>query len=120
MKSVTLEIEAIGLYQKISYLGSMIKVKSRKPPWVAEILDFDDFGNYRFIREFVDPMVDYTRSNSVGSRGIYYYFHLFPGKLYEISGYETWEKNYRYFARVYDGQLIEMTKEEAIVWLSNF
>lgn len=116
-RSVTLKLEAIGLYSKVRIEGcSHFNARTGKAPWVAEIPYFDD--KYIFKRWFLQGMCDYTESNSVGSRGIYYYFHCFPGPIYETWHKKTWKKEERYFFRVVGNEIKRLEKIEVIRCLS--
>lgn len=86
-------------------------------PWVAEILGTDD--RYEFERRFLHGFRDYSRANSVGSRGIYEVFDLEPGKVYEINEFTSWRGRDRRFSRVSGLELQRITKEEVLVWLGS-
>lgn len=87
-----------------------------KPPWVACLTGLcDKFG---FKRKFQTYYKDYSRANSTGSRGIYIYFALDPG-VYEIHERTTWKRTRRYFVRVENMQIAEITREKAIRCLAN-
>ena len=117
---IVLELEAIGLRMKTSIANRTTNIRTdKKPPWVAKIIDFDTFGNFTFEREFLKPMVDYSRSNSVGSRDIYYYYHLYENNMYEIFEHSSWKHTSRYFAIIQGHNLIKKEKKDAILWISN-
>lgn len=78
-------------------------------PWVARVTGLRRDGSFE--RQFLEGRKDYSQANSVGSRGIYYHYHLPPG-LYEVNHPETWKRCRRYFARVAGGILSEITEEE--------
>lgn len=88
------------------YLG---RDKSR--PWVARLIGFDE--RLSFTREFVRGQIDYSRANSVGSRGVYLYFPLKDG-IYEVNARETWKRTRRYFLRVEDAKMDEISREEVV------
>jgi len=84
--------------------------------WVAHIASIRG----RIIeRRFLRPNVDFSRSNSVGSRGVYFYFWLEERKIYEVSAPISWRNTDRYFCRVENGQRIRMEKDEAEQWLKD-
>jgi hypothetical protein len=85
--------------------------------WAAEITGLDP--KYGFARKFLKPSVDYSEANSVGSRGVYRYYWLEEGKVYDVSSPKSWKRTDRYFCRVEDGNLIEMGKDEVKEWLKN-
>lgn len=78
-------------------------------PWVARLHGLDE--KYGFAREFVVGMRDYTFANAIGSRGIYEYFALEDG-LYEVN--ECIKLGYarRYFIRVENAEITEISHEE--------
>lgn len=80
-------------------------------PWVAKITGLDD--RFGFKREFQRGTRDYSQANSTGSRGIFCYYPLKPG-LYEINERLSWKRTKRWFARVEDCKITEITKEEVI------
>jgi len=85
--------------------------------WAAEITGLDP--KYRFARQFLKPTVDYSEANSVGSRGVYRYYWLEEGKVYDVSHPKSWKRTDRYFCRVDDRELIEIDKDEVLEWLKN-
>jgi hypothetical protein len=78
-------------------------------PWVARITGFDD--HYVFAREFIRGIKDYTFANSTGSRGIFAYYPLKPG-IYEVNERISWRNHRRYFIRVENTEITEISKEE--------
>lgn len=79
-------------------------------PWVARIDGRDQRYGYR--RTFERGRKDYSRSNSVGSRGVYLHFALHPG-LYEVYERTSWRGSRRYFLRVDDsGHKVELAKSD--------
>jgi hypothetical protein len=52
-------------------------------PWVARVVGWAVNGSP--LREFIKGLKDYSAANSVGSRGVYMFFILTPGHLYEIN-----------------------------------
>lgn len=125
---VTLSIEAIGddLHQLFRRFGPdlagthisperkirlLLEYHQRRGhrPWVARITGLLRDGTLE--RRFLDGRKDYSQANSVGSRGIYYHYHLPPG-LYEVNHPEIWKRCRRYFARVAGGVLSEIPEEE--------
>ena len=85
------------------------------PPssWVAEITGLDP--KYKFKRQFLSYKKDYSRANSVGSRGVYAIYILESGKMYDIKDHKD-----RYYCRVDDdGNLIKLTESEVKKWLKD-
>lgn len=70
----------------------------RRRAWVAEIVGYED--KFYYARRFLRPVVDYSDANSVGTRGVYRYYWLELGKIYDVSEPLTWRKTDRYFCRV--------------------
>lgn len=79
--------------------------------WVARITGLDP--KYGFKREFLQPTRDYSQANSTGSRGIYAYYALPPG-IYEVNHRETWKRVRRYFCKVENLEIVEISKEDVI------
>jgi hypothetical protein len=91
------------------------KVPTRKP-WVSRITGYG--RKYKFERIFIDGKLDYSEANGPGSRGVYLYFHLTNG-LYEISSWDGWKSQDRYFCRVEGSSLTRMSLEEIEAWIEN-
>lgn len=85
--------------------------------WVAEINGKDD--TYKYKRQFLRGKKDYRYANSRGTRGVYAYYILDEGKLYEVSDPKTWRHSDRYFCTVKDGQIVKLTEQEVEEWLKN-
>lgn len=94
------------------YSGMLGRDKSR--PWVARLIGLD--VQHGFAREFLRGQIDYSQSNSVGSRGIYLYFALKDG-VYEVNERTSWTKVRRYFILVDGAEYVEVAKEEVLQWL---
>jgi len=84
-------------------------------PWVARLTGLD--AKYGFAREFVHGQRDYSQANSVGSRGVYEYIPLKDG-VYEVNERLTWKRTRRYFIRVQDAQITEISRDEVVECLS--
>ena len=78
-------------------------------PWVARLRGLDE--RYGFAREFIVGMRDYGLANSLGSRGVFEYFALESG-LYEINECIKLGRARRYFIRVKDTAITEISREE--------
>jgi hypothetical protein len=99
-------------FDKTLFTGGWKKTQ----PWVARIVGFDPKYHYR--REFVRAQSrDYSRANSVGSRGVYAYYVLGDG-IYEVNERMTWKRTDRYFAQVSNGTITRITQEEVDEWLN--
>ena len=87
---------------------------SERPPypWVAKITGTDK--RYGFARVFMQGNRDYSRANSIGSRGVYVYYPLEPG-IYEVNQQLTWHRWQRYFLVVdKDANKQKVTKDVVI------
>lgn len=84
-------------------------------PWVAEIVGVNENG--RPERRFLDGQKDFSEANGIGSRGVYYYYHLLPGRTYEVREILSWTKDRRYFCRVEGDRIIEVERGEAFACL---
>lgn len=78
--------------------------------WVARVkIDPSGWVDRCFLRP---SAIDYSRANSVGSRGVYKCFWLDERSYYEVSSPESWRGTDRYFCEVINGKVVRMTKEE--------
>lgn len=121
MKGV-LGAEAIGLtpQEERTFQGFGLKdwANRRNRPWVAELLGFDLRYTYR--REFVRPKIDYTHANSRGTRGVWFWWTLDSGRVYEARYRSTWTQwHHRWLTVTADGDLKDLTEEEVRQWLSD-
>jgi hypothetical protein len=129
-----LELEVIGddmfIFQAFRRRGQTVRHLSLKQeidlikygdhhlkPWVARITGLDE--KFGFKREFLRyDQKDYSRANSVGSRGVYQYYVLSDG-LYEVNRRTGWRSLHRYFMRVDGERMTELGREEVIACLKN-
>lgn len=81
-------------------------------PWVARITGVRSDGG--LCREFIDGQKDFSEANGIGSRGVYYYYHLHPGAVYEVRELINWTRDRRYFCRVDGGRIVEISRTEAV------
>lgn len=84
--------------------------------WVAEIRGRS--RKYGLARAFIRGKKDYSEANSVGSRGVYIYYFLEPGRYYEVSEPRSWRHTERYFAKVRGGKVVRVDEEELEQWLA--
>lgn len=127
----TLKIEAFGdnnrqsekLWRSIldgvkDGLGEAVLGKPPTPYWVAEIVGAHP--KYRYERVFVSGKKDYANANGAGSRGVFAWFILESGKMYEVKKQTSWKSFDQYFCRVAGTCDIErMSKEEVDEWIKN-
>ena len=126
----SLKLEAIGddlrqtlrLWRNIADLaapglGDVVIGSTPSRAWVAWITGPD--ARYRWKREFLRGRKDYTDANGVGSRGVYVWYTLESGKVYEVQAPVTWKRDERYFCRVTDdGEIVGIEESEVPEWLS--
>lgn len=106
----SLKLERIGDNSDYGVVGRLVGYSHPKP-WVARIIGSD--LHYKFKRVFLKPKVDYTHSNSKGTRGVYYYFILESGEAYEVYDMINWTKRDRYFCTVkWNGDIMRLKEAE--------
>lgn len=91
------------------YLG-----RDQSRPWVARITGRN--GRFGFARTFMQGQIDYSQSNSTGSRGVYLYYAL-PDGIYEVNGRTSWRGVRRYFIMVEGAEYVEIEKKEVEQWV---
>lgn len=108
-----LELEKFAVAPGSQYRGQL----AGNAPWVALIKGLT--GNGYFIREFIRCDVDYSRANSVGSRGVFGYYPLRSGRIYEVAARLTWKRIDQYFCYVNsnDGEIKRITRQEVLAAL---
>jgi len=126
-----LKIEAIGddtdqlLQFFTNYTNSLCpglgdKTFGAKPKpsyWVAQITGFHKVYNYE--RVFLKGKKDYAHTNRNGSRGIYIYYLVESGNLYEVKRPISWKKEERfYFIITEDGEIQKVDKEYVDQWIN--
>lgn len=85
-------------------------------PWVARILG--PSVKFEFEREFLKPSKDYRFANSSGSRGVYWFYQV-PEGFIEVQELLAYTKSRRYFARVENLTVKEITKLELLTCLAS-
>ena len=123
----TLKIEAIGdnSYQMMrsycsiansasSGMGALLA--SPEPPyWVAIVYDKTPTG---YLKNLLPGKKDYVKSNSVGSRGVFIWYILLSGYVYEVSAPVSWKRTKHYFCTVTDdGDIVEISREDVDEWI---
>lgn len=88
-------------------------------PWVAELTGVMLSGE--FLRRRLKPKADYTHANSRGTRGVWFFWTLECGPVYQAR-YRTdfgdhWHE--RIMTVAPDGQILAVTEEEARAWLAS-
>jgi len=85
--------------------------------FVAEITGVSK--KFKWDRRFLRGNKDYARSNSSGSRGIFIYYTLESGKIYEVKEPASWKSFDRYFCYVNSsGDIIKILESEILEWLT--
>ena len=65
-----------------------------------------------FVYDTLKPQLDYSRANSIGTRGVYAYYILTENALYEISAPLSWKRVDHYYCRIANDEIIRMTRDE--------
>lgn len=95
-------------------LGDVTFGKPAKTYWVAQITGVD--LKYKYARQFLRGKKDYTHANRKGSRGVFVYYLLESGNLYEVKK----SSKRRLFCIVDDdGDIIEVDKEYVDKWIND-
>lgn len=81
-------------------------------PWVAEIRGLN--SQIGFDRVFLRGVKDYSQSNGSASRGVYLYFYLDDGKIYEVHEPRGWKKFDRYFVRYNGFEKETLSRDEVL------
>lgn len=95
-------------------LKEQARYESRPKAWVARIVDMDP--RHMFSREFMRGKRDYAEASGTGARGVYRWFELPEGDVYEVSAPQSWKHADRYFAISTRGALRRMELDEVIEW----
>ncbi len=79
--------------------------------FVAEITGFHP--KFKYERKFLQCKKDYKNANSKGSRGVFAFYILESGKIYDVLDPYSWKNSHRYFCIVDElGNIEILTKEE--------
>ena len=118
-QTVALKLEAIGYetgnwIRAVSLLFDGEDYKPRRP-WVAKIIGEDP--KYKYKRSFIRHRVSFEEASKSGNRGVYFFYDLSPGHIYEVHQLVSNKNSCRYFCRVEDSELIDLTEEEVKTWL---
>lgn len=85
--------------------------------WCDELIPQCEGAVYR--REPLRGKRDYAEANGSGTRGVFVYYTVESGHLYEVSAPLTWKHTDRYYCIVDDaGRIVRLSEEEARAWLS--
>ncbi|MFA7121499.1 MAG: hypothetical protein WC277_08445 [Bacilli bacterium] len=125
----TLKLELIGGREPTSFLiprrvlnaaspgmGDTLIGKPDPLLWVAEIVGTD--AKYGYARRFLRGDYDYSHANAKGTRGIFVWFLLESGRVYDVKSPFSWSRTERYFCRVTsDGDIEKISQEDVEAWL---
>lgn len=118
----SLKIEAIGddTEQFIARVRKQSRSLARdfvgdipRRSWCAEIVGRDP--RYGYQRVFLRCRRDYRETNSKGSRGVYKFYILESGHIYEVSAPKSWRHVDRYFCKVTEDGTIERLAQDNLV-----
>lgn len=86
-------------------------------PWVTEIVGREDSA--KLVRRSLLANWQRKDANSKQTRGVYLWFILESGRLYEVRACQSWRSTRRYFCTVSeDGAIYELTPEQAAEWVN--
>jgi len=95
-------------------LGDVVVGGFARPYWAAQIVGRDP--QYKYARQFLKSKKDYTHANSKGSRGVFVYYLLESGYVYEV----RLPKRGRGFYIVDEqGDIVEVDKDYVEQWINN-
>lgn len=110
------------LWERISDMilpgsGALFRLPSNRP-FVARLTGLDK--RFGFQREFQRFKLDYSRANSIGSRGVFavYLIDADPSDVFEIREQTSWRSVDRRFCRFVNGDEVRINREEVIRCLS--
>ena len=69
------------------------------------------------LRFFLRGSTDYSRANSKGSRGVYLWYWLEEGKLYDVYSFVSWGRADRRYVLCDSAGIHRVDKTEALAWL---
>jgi len=72
-----------------------------------------------FREEWLTGYSDYSKGNSVGSRGVYRDYMLEGEKIYHVMAPESWKRTDDYFCRIVNCEIIRMTIKEVFQWFTS-
>lgn len=110
---------AIGDALGVTMRGGRPVDECNPRPWVAEIVG--PHPVYRWERRFLRPRWDYSRANGAGTRGIWWWWTLESGRIYEARYRTSWGSGMhrRLMTVGVDGDLVDLTEEEVEAWVSD-
>jgi hypothetical protein len=71
-----------------------------------------------FLKEPVPAQRDYSQANGMGSRGVYAYYLVDEGPVYEVIKPVSWNRSDHYYAQYYQGNEMRLDIEEVFKCLA--
>lgn len=105
---------------KLEYFGWDQKSPLYSPPkpWVARLTGYSELTN-KFKHEFVSGQIDFSESNSKGSRSVFLFFWLESGWVYLVRERVSWRRSVDWYAAISeDGDVVKIKREDAVLCLS--
>jgi len=99
-------------------LGGRARDPVNPRPWVAEIVGV--CPRYRFERVFLPPRIDYSNASSTGNRGVWFWWTLSSGRVYEAWRKTSWRygRDRQFMSVTEEGDIRILSEEEVIAWLN--
>ena len=117
----TIGVEAVGLdpgrEHQYRRLGIDREMWRRTRPWLAEVT-VDAGGRLR--RRFLRAKVDYRRADRQGRRGVWYWWVIDEGRVYQLQHWPhgTEAAPVRRWVRAVAGEVVDIPAEEVWSWLA--
>lgn len=86
--------------------------EARQRPWVARL-------GAGMSRTFLRGRKDYSQAVEGGARGVFLWYELPEGGVYEVNAPQSWTEADRYFCRSERGRIVRMTREEVDQWIAS-
>jgi hypothetical protein len=86
--------------------------EARPRPWVARL-------GVGMSRTFLRGRKDYSQAVEGGARGVFLWYELPEGGVYEVNAPIDWTSADRYSCRSERGRIVRMTREEVGQWITS-
>lgn len=83
---------------------------------VAIVSGVERGGSLR--EDYLKGYIDYSKANSVGSRGVTKNYLLEEGNIYHVMAPESWKRSDNYFCRIENCAITRMSIAEVFRWLT--
>jgi hypothetical protein len=106
-------VEAIGLRTSERMIAKRLNLLKGATPWVAELVGLSD--RYGYERRFVPYKSDWARANGTGSRGVWLWWTLDAGSVYETRYRTSWALSswtHRFLTVTDAGDVIDIGEDE--------